>query len=95
MYLCHQVLRHPSEHGTSSKAKHLLAKAHIAKLKELTQSEVSELTCTMVDETALAILQRHAGRGITIVSAQRKFIFDISIISILMKLPDKRLQTGS
>jgi len=28
----HQVLRHPSEHGTSSMGKHLLANAHIAKL---------------------------------------------------------------
>jgi hypothetical protein len=32
--ICHQVLRHPSEHGTSSMGKHLLAKAHIAKLNE-------------------------------------------------------------
>jgi hypothetical protein len=38
--VCHQVLRHPSEHGTSSMGKHLLAKAHIAKLNELTESEV-------------------------------------------------------
>jgi hypothetical protein len=30
--VCHQVLRHPSEHGTCSVGKHLLAKAHIAKL---------------------------------------------------------------
>jgi len=42
--ICHQVLRHPSEHGTSSMSKHLLAKAHIAKLNELTESEVTELT---------------------------------------------------
>jgi hypothetical protein len=35
--------------------KHLLAKAHIRKLNELTQSEVSELTKSTVDETALAI----------------------------------------
>jgi len=34
--VCHQVVRHPSEHGTSSMGKHLLAKAHIAKLNELT-----------------------------------------------------------
>jgi len=34
--VCHQVLRHPSEHGTSSMGKHLLAKAYIAKLNELT-----------------------------------------------------------
>jgi len=34
--VCHQVLRHPAEHGTSSMGKHLLAEAHIAKLNELT-----------------------------------------------------------
>jgi len=56
--VCHQVLRHPSEHGTSSMGKHLLAKAHIAKLNELTGSAVTELTSSTVDETALAILKR-------------------------------------
>ena len=33
---CHQVLRHPSEHGTRSMGKHLLANIHIAKLNEST-----------------------------------------------------------
>jgi len=75
--ICHQVLRHPSEHGTSSMEKHLLANAHIAKLNELTESEVTELTSSMDDETALAILKRQASREITIVSSQRKIIFDI------------------
>ena len=56
--VCHQVLRHPSEHGISSMVKHLLAKAHIAKLNELTELEVTELTSSTVDETALAILKR-------------------------------------
>ena len=56
--VCHQVLRHPSEHGTSSMGKHLLAKALTAKLNELTESEVTELTSSTVDETALAILRR-------------------------------------
>jgi len=42
--ICHQVLRHPSEHGTSSMGTQLLAKAQIAKLNELTESEVTELT---------------------------------------------------
>jgi len=50
--VCHQVLRHPSEYGTSSRGKHLLAKAHITKLNELTESEVIELTSSTVDETA-------------------------------------------
>jgi len=75
--ICHQVLRHPSEHGTSSMGKHLLAKAHIAKLNELTESEVSELTSSTVDEAALAILKRQGSCGITIVSSQEKFIGDI------------------
>jgi hypothetical protein len=75
--VCHQVLRHASEHGTSSMRKHLLAKAHIAKLIELTKSEVTELTSMTVDETALAILKRQGSRGITIVSLQRKLRFDI------------------
>jgi hypothetical protein len=57
--------------------KHFAAKAHITKLNELTESEVNEWTRTMVDETALAILMRHGSCGITIVSLQRKFIFEI------------------
>ena len=56
--VCYQVLCHPSAHGASSMGKHLLAKAHIAKLNELTESEITELTCSTVDETALAILRR-------------------------------------
>jgi hypothetical protein len=79
--VCHQVLRHSSEHGTSSMGKHLLAKAHIAKLNELTESEVTKLTSSMVDQTALAILKRQGSHGITIVSLQRKTIFDIQFNS--------------
>jgi len=75
--VCHQVLRHPSDHGTRSMGKHLLAKAHIAKLNELTELEVTELTSSTLDETALAILKRQRSRGITIVSLQRKTMFDI------------------
>jgi len=75
--ICHQVLRHPSEHGTSSMGKHLLAKVHIAKLNELTESEGTELTSSMVNEAPLAILKRQGSRGIPIVSLQRKLIFDI------------------
>jgi len=77
--VCHQVLRHPSEHGTSSMGKHLLAKAHIAKLDELTESQGTELTSSTVDETALAMLTRQGSRGITIVSSQRKIIYDIQV----------------
>jgi len=42
--------------------KHLLAKAHIAKMHELRVLEVSELTSTTVDETALAKLKREGSR---------------------------------
>jgi len=75
--VCHQVLWHPSEHGTSSIGKHLLAKAHIGNLNEFTVAEVTELTSSMVDETALGIMQRQGSQGIIIVSLQRKIIFDI------------------
>jgi len=77
--VCHQVLRHPSEHGTSSMGKHLLAKAHIAMLNEWTESEVTALTSSTVDETALAILKRQGSRGITIVSVPRTMILDIQL----------------
>jgi len=77
--ICHQVLRHPSGHETSSMGKHSLAKAHIAKLNKLTESEVTELTSSTVDETALAILKRQGSRGITIVSSQRKIRCDIQV----------------
>ena len=89
--VCHQVLRHPSEHGTSSMGKHLLAKAHIAKLNELTVSEVTELTSSTVAETALAILKRQGSRGIPIVSSQRKIKLTIQVLSILTELTDKTL----
>jgi len=55
--VCHQVLNHPSEHETSSMGKHLLATAPIAKLNQLTESQVTELISSMIDETALAILK--------------------------------------
>jgi len=57
--------------------KHSLAKAHITKSNELTVSEVTELTSAMVDKTALANLKRQGSLGITIVSLQRKIMFDI------------------
>jgi hypothetical protein len=59
--------------------RHLLAKAHIAKLNELTESEVTELTSSMVDETTLAILKSQGSREITVVSSLRNIIFDIPV----------------
>jgi len=75
----HQVLRHPSHHRTSSMGKHLLAKAQIAMLNQSTESKVTELTSSRVDETALAILKRQWSQGITIVSLHRMIIFDINV----------------
>ena len=77
--VCHQDLRHPSQHGTNSQGKHLLAKPHIAKLNELTESEVTELTSSTVNETALAILKRQGSRGITIVCSQSRITFDVQV----------------
>jgi hypothetical protein len=75
----HQVHHHPSEHGTSSMGKYMLRKAHIAKLTELTWSKVTQLTSSMVDESAVAILKMQGSRGITTVSSHRKSLFDIYI----------------
>ena len=66
--VCHQVLRHPSEHGTNSMGKHLQEKVKIVKLNELTVSEVTQLIRAMVNETGLVILKRQGSRGISIVS---------------------------
>ena len=77
--MCHKVLRHPSEDGTSLMWKQLPAKVHIAKLKRLTESEVTQLSSLTVDKTTLAILSMQGSRGITIVSTQRQILFDIQI----------------
>jgi hypothetical protein len=71
--------------------KHVLAKEHIPKLNELTELEVSELTITTVDETALSILKRQGSRGIETVRLQRKSIFDSLAVPILTLLTDKTL----
>jgi hypothetical protein len=93
--VCHQVLCHPLAHETRTMGKHLLANAHIAKLNELTLSEVTELTSSTVDETALAIHKRRASCGIPIVSSENKFKFTIQLLCLLTQLTDKTLQTGS
>jgi len=88
--VCHQVLRHPSEHGTSSMRKHLLAKAHIAKLNELTESKVTELTSSTVEDTALAILKRQWRRAIIIVSSLRQIIIYIQVVPYWPEWQTKR-----
>ena len=59
--------------------KHLLAKARLAKLNEFIPSEVTELTSSTVDATALVILKMQGSRGITTVSSQRMIMFDIQV----------------
>jgi len=48
-------------------------------LNELTVSEVTELPCSTVDETALAIFKWQESQGIPIVSLQRQFKFTIQV----------------
>jgi hypothetical protein len=79
--ISHEVLHHPSQHGTSSMRKPLLAKAHIRKLHGLMESEVTELSSSTVDETTLAILKRQGSWGITIVSLLTKILFEIQFNS--------------
>jgi len=93
--VCHQVLPHRSEHGTSSMGTHLLAKAHIATLNKLTVLEDTESTSSTVNDAALAIPKRQGSWGSTMVSLQRKFIFDIQVRFILTELSDKSLWIGS
>ena len=57
--------------------KHLLAIAHIAKLNELTELEVSELTNSTLDETALGVWKRQESWRITIIRTQLKLLFRI------------------
>jgi len=76
-------------------AKHLLVQAHIAKLNKLIESEVTELTSSIVNETALAILKRQGSRLITIESLQRKFIYDIQVDPYWPKWQTKRSKLGA
>jgi len=64
----------------------LAGKSSHRNVKQKTKLDGSEWTCSMVDDISLAILKRHWDQGITILSAQEKFIFDIQLWSILTKL---------
>jgi len=59
--------------------KHLLPKADITKLNDITWWEVTELTSWTVEETAFAILKRQGSWVITIVSSQRNLICNIQV----------------
>jgi hypothetical protein len=88
--ICHQVLRHLSEHGTSSVGKDLLANDRIANWNELTESEGTELTSSRVNDPALAILNGQECRGITIVCSQSHIMFDVQCIPYWPKWQAKR-----
>jgi hypothetical protein len=92
--VCHQFLPYPSEHGTSYMGKQFLAEVHIAKWNEPTELEVAELTSTIIDQIALAILKRKGSRGITIVRSQKKFLFDSLILLQFTSLTASALKTG-
>jgi hypothetical protein len=62
------VLAHPSEYGTSSVGKHLKTKAHKAELNQLTESDVTLLTGTAVDEQTLALLKTKGSQGVMVAS---------------------------
>ena len=66
--VCHTVLTHPSENGTSTMGKHLLTKSHKAKLSELTVKEVDFLTGSAGDEQVLAALKKKGSQGVMVAS---------------------------
>jgi len=94
MYCLSSSSSPPSEHGTSSMGKHLLPKAHITKLNQLTVADVTELSSTTVDEAALAMIRKQGSRGIPIVSGQTKFEYNIVVRSIFTEVRDKTLWTA-
>jgi len=57
--------------------KHMLAKAHMAQVHELTESEVTEWPSLIVHEAALGILKMQGNCGITIVRVPSYMISDI------------------
>jgi hypothetical protein len=73
---CHQVLRHASKPKAMSLGKHWLAKEYIAKLAEFTKVEVTESSCSIVEESCFAILQRQRSPKITMVRIRKEFSFD-------------------
>jgi hypothetical protein len=93
--VCNEVLRHPSDHGTSSIGNYFLRTVYIAKLYKVTQSEVTKLSSSTVDETTLSIMNKKDSRGNRIVSLQRRSKLDFQVLFILTKLTEITLQTGS
>jgi hypothetical protein len=89
--VCHQVLHLVSPPVISSMWNHLIGKVLIATFNESKESDVHDLTCSTVDELAFTTLTTQKSQGITIVSWRRKFVLDISILSILTEFTVKTL----
>ena len=70
--VCHTVLVHPSENGTSTMVKHLQSKIHKAELNKLTESDVSLLAGTAGDKQALAVLKKKGSQGVMVASSSHQ-----------------------
>jgi hypothetical protein len=87
--ICHLILRHLSEHGTSSIGKPLLPNDHIAKLNEWTVTEVTELNSSTVDKAALDNLKRQGSWAISTESLQQNIRLDIQFNPCWLKWQTK------
>lgn len=52
--ISYEVLCHPSDHGTDSMGNHFPPNGQITKVNAVTESEVTEVTSSKVDERALS-----------------------------------------
>jgi hypothetical protein len=73
------MFRHPSEHWAGSTGKYLVGKSSLHNIKRTNRGKIDEIAWLTVDATALAILKRQGCRGITVVSGQKKFLFEIHV----------------
>jgi hypothetical protein len=60
------VLAHPSEYGIGSMGQHLATITHKVELIKFTESDVTSLTGTAVDEQALAVLKQKGSQGVMV-----------------------------
>ena len=90
MYHVSSSSSHPIRIWDQLSGETLAGKCSYRKVKQLTESEVTELTSSTVDETALAILKRQGSRGITIVSVPRKMMVNIQSNPYWRKWQTKR-----
>lgn len=92
--VCHQVLAHPSENGTSTMGKHLTTKAHKLQLDKLTQSDLSIITGTAGEEQALAVLKKKGSHGVMVASHSYQTEANQKLKIILTILTDRTFKSG-